>query len=340
MKVGTFTQQGQRAYQEDYLYANPETGLFMVCDGVGGAAKGDEASKLVVKTIREMVEEKGIRPTGKALVHQLTTAAQTALKDRVIANPGEEGMGTTLTMAYFHEQEVTLAHIGDSRIYYIKGGQKKYWQSKDHSLVQELYDSGILKSEADMETHPMRNRITRALQGQPEPKAVKADVLTIEHLEAGDVIMLCSDGVLEPYTGTGVVSILADQNLSPEEKLEQIKSDCQKQSNDNNTCILITLESQDTKPGTPDDTMPWRDTASGTLLATPAIVDTMDKTKELPSQPPKEKPKGGSTTFMLFLIALLIISMGVCYYFFFDQKPNTPTPTPQPPPTEQSIPEE
>lgn len=242
MKTLSFTQQGQRQYQEDSLYCNPEIGLYMVCDGVGGATKGDVASKLVIHTIAALVEKESILPIQEKEVQQLVDASNQALHEKVIQNPEMEGMGTTLTLLYMHKKGVTVAHIGDSRVYFIRPSENKYWRTKDHSLVQELLDSDVLQTEEAMETHPMRNRITRALQGKTNSKSVKADVQIISNLKKGDLFFLCSDGVLEPYSVDSFIPKLVDNSHNLENRFEVIKSDCLEKSKDNNTCILIELK--------------------------------------------------------------------------------------------------
>ena len=326
MKSVSFTHPGQRQYQEDYFYDNiAGQGLYILCDGVGGAAKGAEASQLVTRTICEMVEDKGVLPIGKAVVHQLITAASTALKKKVEEMPGADGMGTTLTMVFFHEAGATLAHIGDSRIYYIKPESGKYWRTKDHSQVQELFDAGILKSEAAMATHPMNNRITRALQGKIEEgnlgeKKVTAEVINIDNLEEGDLFFMCSDGVLEAYLLDSFIDILTNSELELEERLAKIKLTCAEKSKDNNTAILIEVEETEMVTSGTNDDLSWRQISmAGTDISNTLKPSRKTKAEIKNDQSEsvanfKESDTPPSKRNIFILVALL--TLGILGFFF------------------------
>ena len=305
MKSISFTQQGGRPYQEDYLYSNPEIGLYLVCDGVGGSAKGDVASQNVVDTIRNLVEAETIIPIDEPSVQELVTAAQNSLLEKVKAEPEMEGMGTTLTLLYIHDNGATVAHIGDSRVYFVRPSASKYWRTKDHSLVQELFDSDVLKTEEVMETHPMRNRITRALQGKTGAKSVKADVQLISNLTKGDLFFLCSDGVLEPYTADSFIDILSNTTIDIEARLKEIKGDCSAKSKDNNTCILVELTNSIEELDPTTDLITWRSIPS-------AVENIVKEKKELEHAKVDEKEDINYFKALLYLLLILII--GYCCF--------------------------
>jgi len=321
MKNASFTHQGKRTYQEDYFYDDiSEQGLYILCDGVGGAAKGAEASQLVTHTIRTMVEDKKVLPVGKAIVHQLVTTASTALKQKVQEVPEAEGMGTTLTMVYFHRNGATLAHIGDSRIYYIKPKLGKYWRTKDHSHVQELFDVGILKSEAAMASHPMNNRITRALQGKKEKdnmgeKSVEADVTNIGNVEDGDLFFMCSDGVLEAYFLDSFLEVLVDSQLELKERLAKIESVCATNSNDNNTAILIEVEKSDVVTTETKTRLSWRQISMGATDIPNAIVPIVAVNVEQNNTETeiKDTPRLNRSTFF-WVILLTFVFLGILFF--------------------------
>jgi len=227
MLIDSYIHQGKRTGQEDFLYHNKENGLYIVCDGVGGSAKGEVASKLTTEVIRDLVQTKSMFPTNKIVVDRILKKVQEAFTEYIKNDPSAEGMSTTLAMAYFHDEGVTLTHLGDSRIYYLNANEN-VWISKDHSFVQDLHDLGVLKTQEEMEKHPMRNWITRSMNCEDEPDA---DVMNFDKLGAGDVFFLCTDGILEPFPNHSILPILTNRDSVD--------------SHDNNTAILLQLEKQD-----------------------------------------------------------------------------------------------
>ncbi len=242
MLIESYTNQGKRTEQEDFFYYNEGIGLYIVCDGVGGAAKGDVASKLTAETIKDLVESKSILPTNKLEVDKLLKKVQAAFISYINTDPSAEGMNTTLAMVYFHNEGVTVTHVGDSRIYYLKENGV-VWQSKDHSVVQDLRGLGLLKTTAEMEKHPLKNWITRSINSQDK---IDADVTNFDMLATGDVLLICTDGVLEPFPNGSILPILENRILPLGLRMSQIKMKCMNHSNDNNTAILLELEDKDT----------------------------------------------------------------------------------------------
>lgn len=174
----------QRQSNEDSLFARPP--LFAVADGMGGARAGEVASRIAAEAF-----EPGL-PDGGEAQHGLAERAREA-NARINALAGSDdahaGMGTTLTAAYVGENDVAIAHVGDSRAYRLRDGELERL-TRDHSLVYELYERGKI-TEEEMETHPQRSVITRALG--PEPQ-VQVDASS-HPARAGDVYLLCSDGL-------------------------------------------------------------------------------------------------------------------------------------------------
>ena len=198
---------GQRANQEDCLYptgekATSEDRLFVLCDGMGGHEHGEVASQTVCKALGNWFSD-NMAPSQPLTDNQLLAALEYAYnaldtKD----NGGIKKMGTTLTLLYIHRCGVTCAHIGDSRIYHIRpqssspsgrlGGAILY-QSRDHSLVFDLFQSGEISHE-EMETFPQKNIITRAMQPGEENR-MRPDIVHITDVQPGDYFYMCSDGM-------------------------------------------------------------------------------------------------------------------------------------------------
>src|ERR687893_506667 len=168
---------------EDNLFVRAP--LFVVADGMGGAQAGEVASEMAVESF-----DAGL-PDGEpaAGLVKIIEEANRRIHDRSRADAQRAGMGTTVTAAYVGEQEVTIAHVGDSRAYLLREGRLERL-TRDHSLVGELVARGKL-TEEQAETHPQRSVITRALGPEPD---VQVDVQSYQ-ARGGDLFMVCSDGL-------------------------------------------------------------------------------------------------------------------------------------------------
>lgn len=162
--------------------------LAVVCDGMGGHSGGEIASRMAVQAIIDNYKASEADNISEALRSAIETA------NRVVYAEGVRlkelaGMGTTVTAVVQRREMVYFGQVGDSRAYLIRGGQMKQ-MTKDHSLVQQLVDEGLLE-ESEMENHPDKNVILRSLGVKPE---VEVDVSHIP-IAPGDVFLICSDGL-------------------------------------------------------------------------------------------------------------------------------------------------
>ncbi len=215
---------GQRANQEDCLYptgekATSEDRLFVLCDGMGGHEHGEVASQTVCKALGNWFSD-NMAPSQPLTDNQLLAALEYAYnaldtKD----NGGIKKMGTTLTLLYIHARGITAAHIGDSRIYHVRPDNGILYQSRDHSLVFDLFQSGEISHE-EMATFPQKNIITRAMQPGEENR-MRPDIVHITDVQPGDYIYMCSDGMLEQMTNEELVALLSS-DISDEEKRSQL----------------------------------------------------------------------------------------------------------------------
>ena len=180
-----------REGNEDSGYAGEH--LLAVADGMGGAAAGEVASSVVVAAFARLDDDE---PTGDVLtlLGGALKRAEEQLTALVDAQPGLSGMGTTLTAMLRDGNRIGLLHVGDSRAYLLRDGNLERI-TRDHTLVQSLIDAGRL-TEAEAQTHPQRNVITRSLDGV---HPVEPD-LSVREIRAGDRYLICSDGL------SGVVS--------------------------------------------------------------------------------------------------------------------------------------
>jgi PPM family protein phosphatase len=236
-KPAGLCEKGKRANNEDSIYpsldkrsANEQ--LFMVCDGVGGAAKGDVASKLVCETFSSLFKK--ATQSDPPFVGSVLKVVEDGIQEYIEDNPIAAGMATTLTLLHFHSNGATVAHIGDSRVYHIRKGEILY-RSEDHSFVQGLIKEGIITPE-EARKHPRRNVITRAIQGSKNRTV--ADTHVIHDIQTGDYFFLCSDGILESVSDEDLCALLISP-ISNQQRIAQIKKLCTAHSRDNFSCYLI-----------------------------------------------------------------------------------------------------
>ena len=189
----------QRQANEDALFARAP--LFAVADGMGGAQAGEVASQIATETLE------GTDPGDQApepYLRRVLEDANARIHGLAQKDASTSGMGTTLTAVLIRDDEISIAHVGDSRAYLYRDDELKRLTS-DHSLVEELRRQGRLTDE-QAEEHPQRSIITRALG--PEP-VVEVDTMTYQS-RAGDVIMICSDGLTTMVSEARVAEILAE----------------------------------------------------------------------------------------------------------------------------------
>jgi protein phosphatase len=173
----------------------PRGALFMVADGLGGAAAGEIASELAVNTVQEELRERWVKAGGRSAddfasaIKAATEAANGRIYSYAVEHPESRGLGTTATLAGLLGDTLYLAQVGDSRAYLVRDGVARQI-TRDQSLMQRLVDAGELTQD-EAERSERRNIILQALG--PEP-SVKID-LTHQRLSRGDVLVLCTDGL-------------------------------------------------------------------------------------------------------------------------------------------------
>jgi PPM family protein phosphatase len=187
----------QRNANEDAFYARAP--VFAVADGMGGAQAGEVASRVAADAF-ESAGEHDDAP--ERYLSRVVTEANERIHELAQSDASRSGMGTTLTAALIRDNEVSLAHVGDSRAYVLREGELKRLTS-DHSLVEELRRQGRL-TEAQAEEHPQRSIITRALGPEPD---VEVDTMTVP-ARPGDVFILCSDGLTTMVPEARIARIL------------------------------------------------------------------------------------------------------------------------------------
>ena len=227
---------GQRPSQEDSI-AQWDNRLFVLCDGMGGHEKGEVASQTVCQSLVRWFEE-NIKDDSFT-DDQLREALEYAYTELDKYDDGSpRKMGTTLTLLYIHAQGITAAHIGDSRIYHIRPEVGMLYQSRDHSLVFDLFQAGEITYE-EMATFPQKNIVTRAMT-PGEDNRMRADIIHITDVQPGDYFYLCSDGMLEQMSNDELVGILSSKDSDAEKQSLLIKATSGNQ--DNHTAWIIQVK--------------------------------------------------------------------------------------------------
>ena len=189
-----------RTHNEDAVFADPALGLAVLADGMGGYNAGEIASGMATAVLANnfgrflptwTAGAAGFADPAFANRHLQgeVEAANRAIHQAAQSQPQYQGMGTTLVAAWFYDNHLSVAHVGDSRLYRWRGGELTVL-TRDHSFLQEQIDSGLI-SEADARRSQNRNLVTRALGVDPE---LEVDVQDLA-VEVGDLLLLCSDGL-------------------------------------------------------------------------------------------------------------------------------------------------
>lgn len=216
---------GKRENQEDAIYprkgeATERDRLFILCDGIGGHEKGEVASNTVSMAMAEYLNKNASadKVVGDGV---LLAALEYACRQLDAIDDGTvRKMGTTLCLLLFHRGGLTSMHIGDSRIYHIRPSEHSLlYQSKDHSLVYDLYQAGAITYD-EMRTSPQKNIITRAIQPGVDNR-VRPSIVHITDILPGDCFYICSDGMLEQMGNEELCDIFS-ANGSDKKKCQQL----------------------------------------------------------------------------------------------------------------------
>lgn len=308
---------GQRQNQEDSLFpahgeSTPDDRLFILCDGMGGHEKGEVASQTVCETMSNIILShwNPDEPLSDELLLQALEGAYEALDAK---DDGEvKKMGTTMTLVCFHSSGVTVAHIGDSRVYQLRPAKGKTpasieFQTRDHSLVNDLIKLGEI-TEEEAKTHPQKNVITRAMQPCQERRS-KADIAHLTDIQPGDYFYMCSDGMLEQTSDENLLYIVTKPDTSEAQKIEMLL-DVTSENKDNHTAHLIKVVQVD-------------NVQPSVTISTPAHTETEEGSSSL--QTPRgtlvvpeieDERKKNRTPLYIILTLLVLLIAAICAYLF------------------------
>jgi PPM family protein phosphatase len=210
--------------------------VYVVCDGMGGAAAGEIASSLAVEEVMQQLATENHEAAAQERAEKAICAANEAVFSRSQRNPKLAGMGTTLVALVAEERNVWILNVGDSRCYRLRGG-KLDQITDDHSLVEEQVRMGRMNRN-EAQNSPLRNVITRALGTQG---VVSPDVFAME-AEPGDLFLLCSDGLTRELSDHLIESLL-QLTLPLQELCGRLVNAANKAGgHDNITCLVVKAE--------------------------------------------------------------------------------------------------
>ncbi len=248
----------KRRLNEDVFEIDETVGAYIVADGMGGHSAGEVASRLAVDAIVRYLRERIARvgentwpdhwDTDRSAPGNLLADAIVAGHRAVLAAVGRDtdlkGMGTTVVAAVLDRRQgrLIIGHVGDSRAYRFREGTLELL-TEDHSWVHEQVREGNLSEEA-ARTHPLKNVVTQALGGSAEPAV---DILETD-TAAGDLYLLCSDGLNTMLTDEEIERILADASGLPEAGQNLVIAANEHGGNDNITVVLLKVV--ELQPGT------------------------------------------------------------------------------------------
>lgn len=211
----------RRQVNQDYVYCSDDAvgllpNLYIVADGMGGHKAGDFASRYSVSEFEKEIKEQKARTIIGSMEGAVRLVNERLLKEAE-AEPEYQGMGTTFVAACITQESLYVLNIGDSRLYLLseKGTIRQITQ--DHSLVEEKILRGEIERK-DAKNHPEKNVITRALGAAEQ---VVPDFFEVE-LEAGDYVLLCSDGLTNMVEDINIKEIVLQKDTSLEEKAEKL----------------------------------------------------------------------------------------------------------------------
>lgn len=314
---------GQRDNQEDSIFpmfgkATDDDRLFILCDGMGGHEHGEVASQTVCKAMSDTILSQSKQSFTD---DDLLDALQTAYRQLdCLDNSHLRKMGTTLCLLYFHQGGLTAAHIGDSRIYHIRPKENRIlYQSRDHSLVYDLYQAGEISYE-EMRTSPQKNIITRAIQPGEESR-VRPAIVHIADIQPGDYFYICSDGMLEQMDNDELCRLLSADGSDEKKRMQLIAATSD--NKDNHSAYLIHIKEVMREAGDNmllDDEQTSKDNAVNIRPQSQSDdVSIVSRLTPKPQAEVRKSPKKGYTLYVLLAVCIILV-VGLGYKMLRTQK--------------------
>jgi serine/threonine protein phosphatase PrpC len=235
----------QRGHNEDSIASDPQLGLAVLADGMGGYKAGEVASAIAVNMVMESIRD-GVRELGRAEIDEGTGLfKETLLLEKAIANankaihqtsksqPQCKGMGTTIVCVLFYDDRMTIGHVGDSRMYRQRGDHFEQI-TVDHSLLQELVDKGFYTPEQARDSLN-KNLVTRAIGIEAEVKPEMQEDVVVP----GDTFLLCSDGLSDLVTDDEIHLILNEYGDNLDETASVLIAKANENGGKDNISVIL-----------------------------------------------------------------------------------------------------
>jgi protein phosphatase len=284
------------------LWTRDEFVLAVVADGMGGAAAGEEASRIAVETIQLALGREGVENLeDSSITEKLRDTIQDAnrsIMQKAATAPEMRGMGTTVTLAFVRGTYATVAHVGDSRAYLVDGESRSISQiTSDHSFVEALLAAGHITEEQAAE-HPMRNVLYRAL-GQAEEIDVD---MYYKRLHIGDRLVLCSDG-LTRHVKADEIADLTLANSNPDVASQKLIDLANARGGEDNVSVIVIAVERSEPNSPPEREAVMLDTAADddetlVLKDRPNLRSTPTQKQSAPQAEQKKTPAAAVDTFM------------------------------------------
>lgn len=226
-----------RSVNQDKFYIDPQGRFFLVADGMGGHAGGQEASQIATEVIRRYLEEHWDSPTAsnELLEKAIFEANQQILEDQ-LDHPERGDMGTTVVAVMFHRDKSWYSSVGDSRLYQLRGDRLEQL-SEDQTWVARALKLGDLTPE-EARMHPWRHVLSQCL-GRKDLQRVEVHEIEVQ---SGDCLLLCSDGLTEEVTDDAIASCLLSKATGEEAAEALIEEAKRNGGSDNITVVLVVQE--------------------------------------------------------------------------------------------------
>jgi protein phosphatase len=226
-----------RSVNQDYYHLDPEGRFFIVADGMGGHAGGQEASQIATETIQAYLKQHWQSPVeSEQILEQALYEANQAIIEDQKNHPERSDMGTTVVVVMFRLQHSWFAHVGDSRLYRFRDSKLEQI-TEDHTWVAKAMKAGDITSE-QARIHPWRHVLSQCL-GRRDLQ--KVDVQQME-VQPGDRLLICSDGLTEELNDALITSDLESSSKNEEAAVNLIEAAKEKGGRDNITVVIVEID--------------------------------------------------------------------------------------------------
>lgn len=308
---GNHTDKGiVREINEDAMafYSLHGVDLFLVADGMGGHAAGEEASKIAIESIKNFFENTNSFENIPQIILQAVGIANQNIYSYSLQYPEKKGMGTTLVIAVIQNGVITIGHVGDSRAYRYNPETGLQLLTKDHSFVQELVNQGII-TEEEAHYHPRKNEITRAL-GIRETVIPDIQQHTIRE---NDTFALMTDGICSLLTPQQIYEIISNPELNAQQIAEKLVNTANELGGyDNSTVQIIRFHK------------PQPISENNSLTDTQKIEhnQNFDNSSQntIFTNSPKSSTQDSSLRYYLFIGATIVTIALIFYYFLVNSQ--------------------